>query len=117
MQHLLYTEDHIALQDSLKKFCEAEINPHIAEWEKAEIFPAKELFRKMGELGFLGVDVEPTARTSAARVASGRRRMRHAVPQRGVVAWRRVRPTMNRRAIPTKSAESGLVAFKATLYV
>ena len=39
MQHLLYTEDHIALQDSLKKFCEAEINPHIAEWEKAEIFP------------------------------------------------------------------------------
>jgi len=56
MQHLLYTEDHIALQDSLKKFCEAEINPHIAEWEKAEIFPAKELFRKMGKLGFLGVN-------------------------------------------------------------
>ena len=27
MHHLLYTEDHIALQDSLKKFCEAEINP------------------------------------------------------------------------------------------
>ena len=56
MQHLLFTEDHIALQDSLKKFCEAEINPHIAEWEKAEIFPAKELFRKMGKLGFLGVN-------------------------------------------------------------
>jgi citronellyl-CoA dehydrogenase len=56
MQHLLYTEDHIALQDSLKKFCEAEINPHIAEWERREIFPAKELFRKMGRLGFLGVN-------------------------------------------------------------
>ena len=56
MQHLLYSEDHIALQDSLKKFCEAEINPHIAEWEKAEIFPARELFRKMGRLGFLGVN-------------------------------------------------------------
>ncbi len=56
MQHLLYTEDHIALQDSLKKFCEAEINPHVDEWEKAEIFPAKELFRKMGKLGFLGVN-------------------------------------------------------------
>ena len=39
MQHTLYTEDHIALQDSLKKFCDAEINPHIDEWEKAEIFP------------------------------------------------------------------------------
>ena len=56
MQPTIYTEDHIALQDSLKKFCEAEINPHIEEWEKAEIFPAKELFRKMGKLGFLGVN-------------------------------------------------------------
>ncbi len=56
MQPTIYTEDHIALQDSLRKFCEAEINPHIEEWEKAEIFPAKELFRKMGKLGFLGVN-------------------------------------------------------------
>ena len=56
MQPTIYTEDHIALQDSLKKFCESEINPHIEEWEKAEIFPAKELFRKMGKLGFLGVN-------------------------------------------------------------
>ena len=56
MQPTIYTEDHIALQDSLKKFCDAEINPHIEEWEKAEIFPAKELFRKMGKLGFLGVN-------------------------------------------------------------
>ncbi|MFO1332214.1 MAG: acyl-CoA dehydrogenase family protein [Rubrivivax sp.] len=56
MQPTIYTEDHIALQDSLKKFCEAEINPHVDEWEKAEIFPAKELFRKMGKLGFLGVN-------------------------------------------------------------
>ena len=56
MQPSLYTEDHIALQDSMKRFAEAEINPHIDEWEKAEIFPAKELFRKMGKLGFLGIN-------------------------------------------------------------
>ena len=56
MQHMLYTDDHIALQDSLRRFCETEINPFIDEWEKAEIFPAKELFRKMGKLGFLGVN-------------------------------------------------------------
>ena len=56
MQHTLYTDDHIALQDSLRRFCETEINPFIDEWEKAEIFPAKELFRKMGKLGFLGVN-------------------------------------------------------------
>ena len=56
MQHTLFTDDHIALQDSLRRFCETEINPFIDEWEKAEIFPAKELFRKMGKLGFLGVN-------------------------------------------------------------
>jgi citronellyl-CoA dehydrogenase len=56
MQHTLYTDDHIALQDSLRRFCETEINPFVDEWERAEIFPAKELFRKMGKLGFLGVN-------------------------------------------------------------
>ena len=51
-----YTEEHIQIQDSLKKFIEAEINPHVDEWEAAGIFPAHELFRKMGKLGFLGVN-------------------------------------------------------------
>jgi citronellyl-CoA dehydrogenase len=53
---MLYTEQHTQIQDSLKKFIEAEINPHIEEWEAAEIFPAHELFGKMGKLGFLGVN-------------------------------------------------------------
>jgi citronellyl-CoA dehydrogenase len=52
----LYGPEHIALQDSLRKFIDAEINPHIDEWERAEIFPAHELFAKMGKLGFLGVN-------------------------------------------------------------
>ena len=52
----LYGPDHVQLQDSLKKFIDAEVNPHVDEWEKAEIFPAHELFRKMGKLGFLGVN-------------------------------------------------------------
>ena len=50
-----FTEQHVQLQDSLRRFIEAEINPHVDEWEKAGIFPAHELFGKMGKLGFLGV--------------------------------------------------------------
>ena len=53
---MLYGPDHVQLQDSLKKFIDAEVNPHVDEWEKAEIFPAHELFKKMGKLGFLGVN-------------------------------------------------------------
>jgi len=51
-----YTEQHIQIQDSLRKFIDAEINPHVEEWEAAGIFPAHEVFRKMGALGFLGVN-------------------------------------------------------------
>jgi len=49
------TEQHEQLRQSLVRFIETEINPHVEEWEEAEIFPAHEVFGKMGKLGFLGV--------------------------------------------------------------
>jgi citronellyl-CoA dehydrogenase len=50
-----FTQEHRELSESLKKFIEAEINPHVDEWEEAEQFPAHELFKKMGDMGFLGI--------------------------------------------------------------
>jgi citronellyl-CoA dehydrogenase len=41
---------------SLQRFIAAEINPHVDEWEEAGIFPAHELFKKLGDLGFLGLN-------------------------------------------------------------
>lgn len=55
----MLTSDHIALQDSVAKFIAREITPHIDEWEAAEIFPAHELFKKLGTAGYLGVN-KPT---------------------------------------------------------
>ncbi|MCL4183510.1 MAG: acyl-CoA dehydrogenase family protein [Burkholderiaceae bacterium] len=52
---MIYTEEHERLKDSVRRFVDAEINPHVDEWERAGVFPAHELFRKMGRLGFLGV--------------------------------------------------------------
>jgi citronellyl-CoA dehydrogenase len=52
---MLYTEDHRNIMDSIRRFVTAEIDPHVDEWEAAEIFPAHELFKKMGNLGFLGI--------------------------------------------------------------
>lgn len=49
------THEHQSLYDTTKQFVEKEINPHAAEWEKAGIFPARELFKKMGALGLLGI--------------------------------------------------------------
>ncbi len=52
---MIYTEQHRELMRSVAKFCEAEINPHVDEWEKAGIFPAHEVFKKMGDQGLLGI--------------------------------------------------------------
>ncbi|SFG96324.1 citronellyl-CoA dehydrogenase [Duganella sp. CF458] len=50
-----YSHEHLELQRNLKRFIETDINPFVDEWEAAEIFPAKEVFRKLGALGMLGV--------------------------------------------------------------
>lgn len=52
---MIYQAEHRALQDSLKKFIDVEINPHVQEWETAGIFPAHEIFKGLGKLGLLGV--------------------------------------------------------------
>ncbi len=51
-----FTPEHDELRRSLQKFIASEINPHVDEWENAGIFPAHELFKKMGSLGFLGLN-------------------------------------------------------------
>ncbi|MEO8022005.1 acyl-CoA dehydrogenase family protein [Polaromonas sp.] len=50
-----YTHEHLEIQKTLKRFIAAEINPHVDEWETAEIFPAHEVFKKLGNLGLLGL--------------------------------------------------------------
>jgi citronellyl-CoA dehydrogenase len=57
---MLFTPEHEELRRSLQKFIAAEINPHVDAWEEAGIFPAHALFKKMGDLGFLGLN-KPTA--------------------------------------------------------
>ena len=52
---MLFTPEHEELRRSLQKFIAAEINPHVDEWEDAGIFPAHAVFKKMGDLGFLGL--------------------------------------------------------------
>ncbi|HVQ54560.1 MAG TPA: acyl-CoA dehydrogenase family protein [Thermoanaerobaculia bacterium] len=43
-----------AIVRTLRDFCDAEIRPHVMKWDEAQEFPS-EVFRKLGELGFLGV--------------------------------------------------------------
>ncbi|MCB1542376.1 MAG: acyl-CoA dehydrogenase family protein, partial [Rhodoblastus sp.] len=51
-----FTSEHDEIRRNISKFIASDINPHVDEWEKAGIFPAHELFGKMGKLGFLGIN-------------------------------------------------------------
>ncbi len=43
-----------AILQSVREFADAEIRPHVMEWDEAQHFPL-DVFRQLGELGFLGV--------------------------------------------------------------
>ncbi|MFM1921844.1 MAG: acyl-CoA dehydrogenase [Candidatus Hydrogenedentota bacterium] len=51
-----FTEEHHMFRESVRKFCQEEIAPYHAEWEKAGQVP-KELWLKAGENGFLCFEV------------------------------------------------------------
>ena len=50
------THEHQQIFDTTKQFVEKEINPHADEWERSGVWPAREVFRKMGALGLLGIN-------------------------------------------------------------
>jgi citronellyl-CoA dehydrogenase len=52
---LYFNEEHQAFRQMARKFVETEITPYVDEWEAQRIFPAHALFKKMGNLGLLGL--------------------------------------------------------------
>src|ERR1700755_496115 len=51
----IFTEEHEALRESIRAFVDRELAPHAEEWEETT-FPDS-VFRRMGELGFLGLSM------------------------------------------------------------
>ena len=52
---MIFTDEHRALAQTTRKFIDKEINPYCDQWEEEGIFPAKQLFKKLGDLGLLGI--------------------------------------------------------------
>ncbi len=48
-----YTPEQIQLRKAVREFAEAEIAPHVMEWDEAQTFPL-EVVRKLGKLGYMG---------------------------------------------------------------
>ncbi|WP_282044162.1 acyl-CoA dehydrogenase [Winogradskyella flava] len=52
------TEEHIMIRDAARDFAQTELLPGVIERDNAQTFP-DELVRKMGDLGFMGIMVDP----------------------------------------------------------
>ncbi|MBK9364097.1 MAG: acyl-CoA dehydrogenase family protein [Rubrivivax sp.] len=50
-----FTPEHRQIDDTVTRFVQKELNPYIPEWEAAEEFPSHEVFKKLGNLGLLGL--------------------------------------------------------------
>jgi citronellyl-CoA dehydrogenase len=53
-----FTAEHDQFRQTVRDIVEKEINPHADEWERAGIFPAHELFPKLGAAGILGLEYD-----------------------------------------------------------
>ena len=52
---IYFAKEHDQVRKAVRDFVNKEINPYVDEWEEKGIAPLHELFKKMGELGFLGI--------------------------------------------------------------
>src|SRR3954451_600251 len=52
----LFEPEHDDYRESFRRFLQAEVVPHYAEWEAAQLVP-RELFAKCAERGFLAIEV------------------------------------------------------------
>jgi len=53
----IFSEQHDMFRASVRAFVEREVTPHVEEWEAAGRMP-RSLWRRMGELGFFGVEYD-----------------------------------------------------------
>jgi citronellyl-CoA dehydrogenase len=53
------TQEHEDFRRVVHEVVEKEINPYVDEWERAGIFPAHELFPRLGAVGIFGIEYDP----------------------------------------------------------
>ncbi|HKV00126.1 MAG TPA: acyl-CoA dehydrogenase family protein [Vineibacter sp.] len=50
------TPEHEQIRRTLRTIIDRDINPHVDDWEQAGIFPAHDVFKKLGDAGLLGIN-------------------------------------------------------------
>ncbi|CCH78216.1 putative acyl coa dehydrogenase 6 [Nostocoides japonicum T1-X7] len=56
---MLLTDDHRAFRESVRRFVDTEVNPHVDDWEAAGRVPLHDLLPRAAALGLLGLEYDP----------------------------------------------------------
>jgi alkylation response protein AidB-like acyl-CoA dehydrogenase len=70
MRHPIFTPEHEELRGTVRRFVDAEVRPNVDDWEAARSFP-DEVFRRCGDLGFLGLHFPERWGGSGGDLAAG----------------------------------------------
>jgi glutaryl-CoA dehydrogenase len=54
----LLDDEERAIRDTVRRFCDDHVRPHIADWFEAAQLPARELAKQLGSLGLLGMHLD-----------------------------------------------------------
>src|ERR1700741_1367063 len=50
-----FTSEHEEIRRTLRTIIDRDINPHVDKWEEDGIFPAHEVFKKLGDAALLAI--------------------------------------------------------------
>ncbi|MER7668446.1 acyl-CoA dehydrogenase family protein [Kitasatospora sp. NPDC096128] len=67
----LLTDEERLIRDTVRRFTEERIRPHIGDWFERGVFPARELAPELGALGVLGMHLDGYGCAGAGAVAYG----------------------------------------------
>ncbi|MCX4747523.1 acyl-CoA dehydrogenase family protein [Kitasatospora sp. NBC_01287] len=101
----LLTDEERLVRDTVRRFADDRIRPHIADWFERGVFPARELAPELGRLGLLGMHLEGYGCAGAGAVAYGAACLELEAADSGLRSFVSVQGSLAMRAIHAFGAE------------
>ena len=102
----LLDDEERAIQRTVRDVCADHVRPHLAEWYESGQLPARELAKRLGALGLLGMHLEGTAAPGRQRPPTGSPASSSRRRTRGSAAWCRSRARSRCSPSTTSAARS-----------
>ncbi len=67
----LLDDDERAIRDTVRRFCDDQIRPHVAQWYEEAALPARDLAKELGSLGLMGMHLEGYGCSGTSATAYG----------------------------------------------